>query len=79
MSEDKPVPAKIKIEYAEVIPKEENYKTAEQLSDEDYKVAPTSADEEKVKVWQGTRCIYREAIKNSRIALQQQSMLDYYL
>ena len=48
-SEDKPAPAKTKIEYSEVITKEENYKTQEQLSDEDYKIAPTSADEEKVK------------------------------
>jgi hypothetical protein len=48
-SEGKPAPAKTKIEYSEVISKEENYKTQEQLSDEDYKIAPTSADEEKAK------------------------------
>jgi hypothetical protein len=48
-SEEKPASAKTKIEYTKVIAKEENYKTPEQLSDEDYKVAPTSADEERVK------------------------------
>jgi hypothetical protein len=48
-SEEKPTSAKTKIEYTKVKPKEESYKTPEQLSDEDYKVAPTSADEERVK------------------------------
>jgi hypothetical protein len=48
-SKEKPASAKTKIEYAKIIPKEENYKTPDQLLDEDYKVAPTSADEERVK------------------------------
>jgi hypothetical protein len=52
-SEDRPAPAKTKIDYTEVRSEEENiqekYKTPDQVLDEDYKVAPTSAYEEKIK------------------------------
>jgi hypothetical protein len=48
-SEDRPALAKTKIDHAEVTSREEKYKTPEQVLDEDYKVAPTSADKEKVK------------------------------
>ena len=51
-SEDRPA-ASIKISPAEVIPREqkiqESYKTPEQVSDEDYKLGPTSADEKRIR------------------------------
>jgi tetrahydromethanopterin S-methyltransferase subunit A len=53
-SEDRAAVAKTKIDHTEVTSTEEkiqekNYKTPDQLLDEDYKVAPTSADEKKVR------------------------------
>ena len=55
-SEDGPVVAKPKADHPEGKSREEkiqeNYKTPDQVLDEDYKVAPTSADKEKVKEWQ---------------------------
>jgi hypothetical protein len=52
-SEDKLPLSKIKISPTKVMSREEkvqeSYKTPEQVSDEDYKVAPTSADEERVR------------------------------
>lgn len=55
-SEDGPAVAKPKTDRAEGKSREEkiqeSYKTPDQVLDEDYKVAPTSADKEKVKEWQ---------------------------
>lgn len=55
-SEDGPAVAKPKADHLEGKSREEkiqeNYKTPDQVLDEDYKVAPTSADKEKVKEWQ---------------------------
>ena len=52
-SENRPAPTKTKIDHAEVTSRQENlqknYKSPEQVLDEDYKVAPTSADKEKVR------------------------------
>lgn len=52
-SEDRPALAKTKIDHTEVRSRDEKiqekYKTPDQVSDEDYKVAPTSADKEMVK------------------------------
>jgi hypothetical protein len=52
-SEDRPALAKTKIHQIELTTREEKlqekYKTPDQLLDEDYKVAPTSADKEKVE------------------------------
>lgn len=52
-SEDRPALAKTNIDHTEVASIEgkiqENYKTPDQVLDEDYKVAPTSADEKKVR------------------------------
>lgn len=51
-SEDKNEVGRTKMEYTELArkekptAKEKSYKTPEQISDEDYKVAPTSADNE---------------------------------
>jgi hypothetical protein len=48
-SEDRPASAKTKIDYTEVRSGEENiqekYKTPDQVLDEDYKAAPTSAEQ----------------------------------
>jgi hypothetical protein len=52
-SEDRPAVAKPEADRAEGKSREEkiqeNYKTPDQVSDEDYKVAPTSADKERLK------------------------------
>jgi hypothetical protein len=52
-SQDGPALTKTKVEYVEVTSGEEriqkNYKTPDQVLDEGFKVAPTSADEEKVR------------------------------
>jgi hypothetical protein len=52
-SEDRPAAAKPKTDRAEGKSREEkiqeSYKTPDQVLDEDYKVAPTSADKERVK------------------------------
>jgi hypothetical protein len=52
-SEDRPALAKTKIDHTEVTSRDEKiqekYKTPDEVSDEDYKVAPTSADKEMVK------------------------------
>lgn len=52
-SEDGPAVAEPKADHLEGKSREEkiqeNYKTPDQVLDEDYKVAPTSADKEKVK------------------------------
>jgi hypothetical protein len=52
-SEDRPALAKTKIDRTEATSRDEKiqekYKTPDQVSDEDYKVAPTSADKEMVK------------------------------
>ena len=54
-SEDGPAVAKPKADHPEGKSREEkiqeNYKTPDQVLDEDYKVAPTSADKERVKEW----------------------------
>jgi hypothetical protein len=52
-SEDRLAASNMKISPTEVIPREQKiqeiYKTPEQVSDEDYKVGPTSADEKRVR------------------------------
>ena len=53
-SEEKKELGKTKMEYAEIAPEKQRpeqkpYKTPEQITDEDYKVAPTSADQDKTK------------------------------
>lgn len=53
-SEEKTELGKTKMEYAEIAPEKQrpeqkSYKSPEQITDEDYKVAPTSADEDKTK------------------------------
>jgi hypothetical protein len=52
-SENRPALTKTKIDHAEITSRQENlqknYKTPEQVLDEDYKVAPTSTDKEKVR------------------------------
>jgi len=53
-SEEKEEVGKTKIEYAEITPEKQrpeqkSYKSPEQITDEDYKVAPTSADQDKTK------------------------------
>jgi len=47
---------------------QESYKTPDQVSDEDYKVAPTSADKERVKEWEANMEVSQsnKMLKNSK-------------
>ncbi len=71
-SEDGPAVAKPKADRPEGKSREEkiqeNYKTPDQVSDEDYKVAPTSADKERVKEWEANMEVSQsnKMLKNSK-------------